>query len=161
MSKQSCRCKCRRQIDVSEMYVCSQGCINQRALVLVGVLRAHVHLQQDPLREGLEALAALPQMPVTELRAQLAGGGRAGQNTLVLPAHLTQAGLHVTLVQQREAPRAGRLGEDHGARQEQRGRRGFGALAEGLERVLTRHGLDDSRRHVHCHRNSSRTSESS
>lgn len=51
---------------------------------LVWILRTDVHLQQDPLGEGLEALAALPQMPVAEVAAQLAGGGRARQDSLVL-----------------------------------------------------------------------------
>lgn len=43
-----------------------------------------MHLQQDPLGEGLEALAALPQVPVAELAAQLAGGGWTCQDSLVL-----------------------------------------------------------------------------
>lgn len=63
-----------------------------------------MHLQQDPLGEGLEALAALPQMPVAELAAQLAGGGRARQNPLVLRAQLAEAGVRLNsdpnLVQQ-------------------------------------------------------------
>lgn len=50
----------------------------------VGVLWTDVHLQQDPLGEGFEALATLPQVPVAELAAQLAGGGRAGEDSLVL-----------------------------------------------------------------------------
>lgn len=44
----------------------------------VWVLCAHMHLEQDALRERLKALAALPEVPVTELGAQLAGGGGAG-----------------------------------------------------------------------------------
>lgn len=43
-----------------------------------------MHLQQDPLGEGLEALATLPQVPVAEITAQLAGGGWARQDSLVL-----------------------------------------------------------------------------
>lgn len=43
-----------------------------------------MHLQQDPLGEGFEALATLPQVPVTEITAQLAGGGWAGKDPLVL-----------------------------------------------------------------------------
>ena len=50
----------------------------------VRILRTDVHLQQDPLGEGFEALAALPQVPVAELTAQLAGGGRARQDSLIL-----------------------------------------------------------------------------
>lgn len=50
----------------------------------VRILRTDVHLQQDPLGEGLEALATLPQVPVTEVTAQLAGGGWARQDSLVL-----------------------------------------------------------------------------
>lgn len=54
------------------------------AVLPVRILRTDVHLQQDPLGEGFEALAALPQMPVTELAAQLAGGGWTRQDSLVL-----------------------------------------------------------------------------
>ena len=43
-----------------------------------------MHLQQDPLSEGFKALATLPQVPVAEITAQLAGGGRARQDPLVL-----------------------------------------------------------------------------
>lgn len=43
-----------------------------------------MHLQEDPLGEGFEALATLPQVPVAEITAQLAGGGRARQDSLVL-----------------------------------------------------------------------------
>lgn len=43
-----------------------------------------MHLQQDPLGERLEALATLPQVPVTEIAAQLAGGGWTRQDPLVL-----------------------------------------------------------------------------
>lgn len=50
----------------------------------VWILRTDMHLQQDPLGEGFEALATLPEMPVTELTAQLAGGGWACQDPLVL-----------------------------------------------------------------------------
>ena len=50
----------------------------------VWILRTHVHLQQDPLGEGFEALATLPQVPVAEVTAQLAGGGWACQDSLVL-----------------------------------------------------------------------------
>lgn len=54
------------------------------ALLPVWILRTDVHLQQDPLGEGFEALATLPQVPVAEITAQLAGGGRARQDPLVL-----------------------------------------------------------------------------
>lgn len=54
------------------------------ALLPVWILRTDVHLQQDPLGEGFEALATLPQVPVAEITAQLAGGGRAHQDPLVL-----------------------------------------------------------------------------
>lgn len=88
-----------------------------------------MHLQEDPLGEGLEALATLPQVPVTELAAQLAGGGRARQDSLVLRAQLTEAGVGLTpdsdFVQQGEAPRTGGVREDHGS-QEGGGRGGGG-----------------------------------
>lgn len=54
------------------------------AVLPVWILRTDMHLQQDPLGEGLEALATLPQVPVTEITAQLAGGGWARQDSLVL-----------------------------------------------------------------------------
>ena len=57
----------------------------------VGVLRAHVHLQEDPLRESLKALPALPKVPVTELRVELARGGRAGQDSLVFHVDLVKS----------------------------------------------------------------------
>lgn len=76
-------------------------------LLPVWVLRTHVHLQQDPLGEGLEALAALPQVPVAEVAAQLAGGGGTGQDPLVLGAQRAEGGVRVAadahLVQQGEA----------------------------------------------------------
>lgn len=49
-----------------------------------------MHLQEDPLGERFEALAALPQVPVAEVAAQLAGGGRARQDSLVLQAQLAE-----------------------------------------------------------------------
>lgn len=129
----------------------------------VGVLWADVHLQEDPLGEGLEALAALPQVPVAELAAQLAGGGRARQDPLVLRAQLTETGVGLDrnpdFVQQREAPGAGRVGEDHGpqegGRRGGRGRRRgggggwFPAFTEGLQRLLPAHGLNHCGRDIH------------
>lgn len=50
----------------------------------VRILRTDVHLQKDPLGEGFEALATLPQVPVAELATQLAGRGWACQDSLVL-----------------------------------------------------------------------------
>lgn len=50
----------------------------------VWILWTNVHLQQDSLGERLKALATLPQVPVTEITAQLAGGGWAGEDALVL-----------------------------------------------------------------------------
>lgn len=78
-----------------------------------------MHLQKDPLSEGFEALATLPQMPVAEITAQLAGGGWARQDSLVLCPQLAETGVRLrpdpNLVQQGEISRAGRVGEDHGA----------------------------------------------
>lgn len=116
----------------------------------VGVLCAHVHLQQNALSEGFEALAAFPQMPVTELWTQLTGGGGTRQHALVFRAHLVQNGLCdvvSALVQEREAPWGGRLGKHQWTLQNQR--RGFGTFIEGLKRLLSTHGLDYSRRHVY------------
>lgn len=78
-----------------------------------------MHLQQDPLGEGFEALATLPQVPVAELAAQLAGGRRARQDSLILRPQLAETGVRLDrdpdLVQQRETPTGGGVGEDHGA----------------------------------------------
>lgn len=72
-----------------------QGCLEPagggEAGLPVGVLCTHVHLQEDPLGERLKALPTLPQVPVTELRVQLAGGGGAGEHSLVLHVHLVKA----------------------------------------------------------------------
>lgn len=43
-----------------------------------------MHLEQDPLGEGLEALATFPQVPVAELTAKLAGGCGTCKDSLVL-----------------------------------------------------------------------------
>lgn len=64
-----------------------------------------MHLQKNALCEGLEALATLPEVPVTELTVKLAGGCGAGQDPLVLGVQLVKARLHIAhLVQEREAP---------------------------------------------------------
>jgi hypothetical protein len=57
----------------------------------VGVLRAHVHLEEDPLGESLKALPAFPEMPVTELGVELAGGGGAGEDSLVFHVNLVKS----------------------------------------------------------------------
>lgn len=126
----------------------------------VWILRADVHLQEDPLGEGLEALAALPQVPVAELAAQLAGGGRARQDPLVLRAQRTETSVGLDrdpdFVQQGEAPGTGGVGEDHGpqeggrrgGRGRRRGRR-FPAFTEGLQRLLPAHGLNHRGRDIH------------
>lgn len=92
---------------------------NTTRVLPVRVLRTDVHLQQDPLGEGFKALATFPQVPVAELAAQLTGGGRACQDSLVLWPQLAKSGVRLNrdpdLVQQGETPRAGRVGEDHGA----------------------------------------------
>lgn len=117
----------------------------------VRILRTDVHLQQDPLGEGLEALATLPQVPVAEVTAELAGGGRARQNTLVLRPQLSVTDVRLNpdphLVQEGEVPRAGGVGEDHGAHEGGggggggggRGGGGFSVLAEGLKGLLPGH----------------------
>lgn len=57
----------------------------------VRVLRAHVHLEEDPLGESLKALPAFPEMPVTELRVQLACGSWAGEDPLVFHVDLVKS----------------------------------------------------------------------
>lgn len=93
-------------------------------------------------------MAALPQVPVTELRVQLAGGGGAGKHSLVLHIDLVKARFHgPRLVQQREVPAAGSLREDDRA-----GLGGGGqlaALAEWLQRVLSAHGFHDRGGYIH------------
>ena len=132
------------------------------AVLPVGILRTDVHLQQDPLGEGFEALATLPQVPVAELAAQLAGGGRARQDPLVLRPQLAESRVRLgpdpDLVQQGEAPRARGVGEDHGSHEGgggggrggggRRGR-GFAVLAEGLQGLLPGHGLHHRGRDVY------------
>lgn len=85
----------------------------------VRILWTDVHLQQDSLREGFEALPTLPQVPVTELAAQLAGGRRASQDSLVFRGQLAEGGVRLRpvtdLIQQGETPRAGGVRENHGA----------------------------------------------
>lgn len=124
----------------------------------VRVLWTDVHLQQDPLGEGFKALATLPQVPVAELAAQLAGGGRARQDSLVLGPQLAEAGVwrdpHPDLVQHGETSRAGGLREHHGAHDGGAGCRGgggrrFAILTEGLEGFLPGHGLHHRGRDVH------------
>lgn len=60
----------------------------------VGVLRAHMHLQENALRESLKALAALPEVPVAELGVQLAGRGWARQDPLILHVDLVKSCLN-------------------------------------------------------------------
>ena len=77
-----------------------------------------MHLQQDPLGEGLEALATLPEVPVAELTAELAGGGGAGQDPLVLGSQRAEGRVSLWtpgLVHQGEGAGAGAVGEDGGA----------------------------------------------
>lgn len=101
-----------------------------------------MHLQQDPLREGLEALPALPEVPVTELRVQLARGRRARQDALVFHVDLVKPGFDgPRFIQEREVPAAGRLWEHHRALLGGGGK--FAALAEGLQGVLPAHGFHD------------------
>lgn len=117
----------------------------------VWILWTNVHLQQDPLGEGFKALATLPKVPVTEITAQLAGGGWAGQDPLVLWPQLAETGVWLkatpNLVHQGEILGAGWVLEDHGAHQDRgRGWRGwrwgaFSILAEGLERLLPCHSF--------------------
>lgn len=57
---------------------------SMKASLPVGILWTDVHLQEDPLGERFEALATLPQVPVAEVTAQLACGGWARQDPLVL-----------------------------------------------------------------------------
>lgn len=61
----------------------------------VWVLCAHMHLQKNALCEGLEALATLPEVPITELAVKLAGGCGTSQDTLVLGVKMVKARLHV------------------------------------------------------------------
>lgn len=107
----------------------------------VGVLRAHVHLQENALRESLKALAALPEVPVAELRVQLAGRGWARQDPLILHVDLVKSCLDgPRFIQQREIPAAGSLWENHGALLA--GRRKLAALVEGLlQGILSAHGF--------------------
>lgn len=77
-----------------------------------------MHLEQDALGEGLEALTALPEVPVAELCAYLAGGGRTGQHALLVLVAAQGAEPRVgraRLLEQGEAASAGRVREDHGA----------------------------------------------
>lgn len=119
-----------------------------RAGLPVGVLCAHVHLEEDPLGESLKALPALPEVPVTELRMELAGGSRARQDALVLHVDSVKSRLDgPRLVQEREVPAARSLWENHGALRGGRGE--FAALAEGLQGVLPAHGFHDRGRDVY------------
>lgn len=71
----------------------------------VWVLCAHMHLQENALCEGLEALATLPEVPVAELTVKLAGGCGTGQDPLVLGVQLVKARFYIAhLVQERETP---------------------------------------------------------
>lgn len=80
----------------------------------VGVLCAHVHLKQDALRESLKALAALPEVPVAELRVQLASGGWARQDPLILHVDLVKSRLDgPRFIQEGEISAAGSLWENH------------------------------------------------
>lgn len=63
------------------------------AVLPVWILWTDMHLQEDPLGESFEALATLPQVPVAEITAQLAGGGRARQDSLVLCPQLAKTGV--------------------------------------------------------------------
>lgn len=144
---------------LSLLYVCKNESIRgeRDGSSPVRILWADVHLQQDPLGEGLEALPTLPQMPVAELAAQLAGGGRARQDSLVLGPQMTETGVRLSsnLVQQRETPRAGGVGEDHGADEggDRRGRRRrgrrLGIFVEALQGLLSAHGFHHCGRNVH------------
>lgn len=114
----------------------------------VGVLRAHVHLQEDALRESLKTLPTLPEVPVAELRVQLAGGGWARQDPLILHVDLVKSCLNGTrFIQEREIPAAGSLWENHGTLLP--GGRKLAAFVEGLQGVLSAHGFHYSGRDVH------------
>ena len=79
---------------------------------------------------------------------QLAGGSRAREHSLVFHVDLVKSRLHGPgLVQEREVPGAGSLREDHGALLGGGGE--LAALAEGLQGVLSAHGLHDRRGHVY------------
>lgn len=80
----------------------------------VGVLCAHMHLQEDALCESLKTLATLPEVPVAELRVQLAGGGWTRQDPLVLHVDLVKSRLNgPRFIQEGEIPAAGSLWENH------------------------------------------------
>lgn len=100
------------------------------------------------MRESLKALAAFPEMPVAELRVELAGGSWARKHSLVFHVDLVKSRFHGPgLVQEREVPGAGSLREDHRARLGGGGQ--LAALAERLQDVLSAHGLHDRRGHVY------------
>lgn len=99
-----------------------------------------MHLQENALRESLKALAALPEMPVAELRVQLAGRGWARQDPLILYVDLVKSGLNgPRFIQEGKIPAAGSLWENHGALLT--GGRKLAAFVEGLQGVLSAHGF--------------------
>ena len=81
-------------------------------------------------------------MPVTELRVELAGGGGACQDALVLHIDLIKSGFQGPgLIQEGEVPAAWSLGEDDRALLGSLGE--LAALVEGLQGILSAHGFHD------------------